>query len=72
MTDHHPVDVTGCSSGFGFPLMRWLLMGDVISAKMTLVYPATRSSSASDSDEGTIWSTTVEKDIVPTLLEDPE
>lgn len=72
VTDHRPADVTGCDFGFGSPLTHRFLTGDDISANMTLVYPATRSSNSSDSDQGTIWSITVEQDIVPALLNDPE
>lgn len=72
VTDHRPADVTACDFGFGAPLAHRFLTGDELSANMTLVYPASRSSHAPDSDEGTIWSITVEKAIVPALLKDPE
>lgn len=72
VTDHRPADVTACDFGFGTPLTHRFLTGDELSANMTLVYPATQSSHAPDSDEGTIWSITVEKAIVPALLKDPE
>lgn len=64
--------MSSCDFGFGFPLTHRFLTGDDISANMTLVYPATRSSKESDSDEGNIWSITMEKAVVPALLNDVE
>lgn len=72
VTDHRPADVSSCDFGFGSPLTHRFLTGDDISANMTLVYPATRRSNEPGSDEGTIWSITMEKDVVPALLKDPE
>lgn len=72
VTDHRPADVSSCDFGFGFPLTHRFLTGDDISLNMTLVYPATRSCKESDGDEGTIWSITMEKAVVPALLNDVE
>ncbi|KAK7740745.1 hypothetical protein SLS53_005213 [Cytospora paraplurivora] len=74
VTDHRPADVAGCDFGFGAPITHRFLTGDSISPNMTLVYPPARKAGGGggDDDEGTVWSITLEKDLVPKLLEDRE
>ncbi|CAJ2509080.1 Uu.00g141060.m01.CDS01 [Anthostomella pinea] len=78
VTDHRPADVTGCDFGFGRPLAHRFLTGSSVSPNMILVYPPARSEKSTGGgggrggDEGTIWSITVEKDLVSRLLADPE
>ena len=73
VTDHRSSDVTDCDFGFSKPITHRLLMGNCISPNMVLVYPPPRSQKTDGSEGvGTIWSITMEKGIIHTLLEDPE
>ncbi|ROW10466.1 hypothetical protein VMCG_01641 [Cytospora schulzeri] len=73
VTDHRTADVAGCDFGFGAPITHRFLTGDNVSANMILIYPPARKTGGEgDDDEGTVWSITMEKELVPKLLEDPE
>ena len=73
ITDHRPADIAGCDFGFMKPITHRFLTGGAVSPNLTLVYPAPHSDKAHGSDDaGTIWAISMEKAVIPTLLEDPE
>ncbi|KAH9893055.1 hypothetical protein F4778DRAFT_795065 [Xylariomycetidae sp. FL2044] len=70
VTDHRSGDITAFDFGFGRPLTYRHFWGDLISAGLVLVYAPIRK--PDDPDEGCMFTVTMEKELVPKLLEDPE
>lgn len=70
VTDHRCADVGGLDFGFGNPITYRHLWGEHLSPGLILIYaPIT---SASNPDEGFIFTVTMEKELVPKLLQDPD
>lgn len=70
VTDHRPGDVGDFDFGFGKPITHRHLWGDNVTPGLVLIYPPIKSSP--DPDEGFVFTVTVEKELVPKLLQDPE
>ncbi|KAL1854398.1 hypothetical protein Daus18300_011497 [Diaporthe australafricana] len=70
VTDHRPADVGGLDFGFGKPITHRHLWGDHLSPGLVLIYAPVNS--ASNTDEGYTFTITMEKDLVPKLLQDPQ
>ncbi|KAH8682001.1 hypothetical protein BX600DRAFT_447605 [Xylariales sp. PMI_506] len=71
VTDHRQGDVSGMDFGFAKPITYRHLWGDLITAGLILIYAPIRDESVS-SDEGCVLTITLEKELLPKLLEDPE
>ncbi|KXH30347.1 hypothetical protein CSAL01_11129 [Colletotrichum salicis] len=70
VTDHRPADVSNFDFGFAKPLTHRHVWGDLVTAGVVLIYPPVRS--ATNSDEGYMFTITMEKGLVPKLMDDPE
>lgn len=70
VTDHRPADVGGLDFGFGKPVTYRHLWGEHLSPGLILIYAPIKS--ASNPDEGFIFTVTMEKELVPKLLQDPD
>ncbi|KAK1621899.1 transferase [Colletotrichum phormii] len=70
VTDHRPADVSNFDFGFAKPLTHRHLWGDLVTAGVVLIYPPVRSTT--NSDEGYMFTITMEKNLVPKLMEDSE
>lgn len=70
VTDHRPGDVGDFDFGFGKPITHRHLWGDNVTPGLVLIYAPTRSSL--NPDEGYTFTVTVEEELVPKLLQDPE
>lgn len=70
VTDHRSGDVGGLDFGFGQPITYRHLWGEHITPGLALIYAPIHSSS--NPDEGCTFSVTVEEELVPKLLEDPD
>lgn len=70
VTDHRSGDVSGFDFGFATPVTYRHLWGSQVTAGLVLIYAPIRSSS--NPDEGCMFTITMEKELVPKLLQDPE
>lgn len=70
VTDHRPGDIGDFDFGFAKPITYRHLWGSLITAGLILIYAPIRS--AADPDEGCMFTITMEKELVPKLLEEPE
>ncbi|KAI1852881.1 hypothetical protein JX265_012909 [Neoarthrinium moseri] len=70
VTDHRSGDVSSFDFGFAKPITYRHLWGDLITAGLILVYAPIRSSD--NPDEGCMFTITMEKDLVPKLMENSE
>lgn len=70
VSDHRSADVGGFDFGFGTPITYRHMWGDDVSPGLVLIYPPIRSSK--DPDEGCTFTITLETEIVPKLLAEPE
>ncbi|KAK1961024.1 hypothetical protein LY78DRAFT_741169 [Colletotrichum sublineola] len=70
VTDHRSADVSSFDFGFARPITYRHLWGDLLTAGVVLIYAPIQSSQ--NSDEGFMFAITMEKDLVPKLMETPE
>lgn len=70
MSDHRPADVGGFDFGFGKPITYRHMWGEEVSPGMVLIYAPIQSSQ--NPDEGCTFTVTLEAELLPKLLEDPE
>ncbi|KAK2003328.1 hypothetical protein LX36DRAFT_625218 [Colletotrichum falcatum] len=70
VTDHRSADVSGFDFGFAKPITYRHLWGDLLTAGVVLIYAPTRSSE--NLDEGVMFAITMEKDLVPKLMDTSE
>lgn len=70
VTDHRSADVGGLDFGFGKPITYRHLWGEHLSPGLILIYAPIKSSSKPD--EGFVFTITMEKELVPRLLQDPD
>lgn len=70
VTDHRMADVGGLDFGFGTPITYRHLWGADVSPGLVLIYAPIRSSP--NPDEGCTLTITLETELVPKLLADPE
>ncbi|TDZ27509.1 Trichothecene 3-O-acetyltransferase [Colletotrichum sidae] len=71
VTDHRPADVSAFDFGFAKPITHRHVWGDLVTAGVVLIYPPVGSAAAA-ADEGCTFAITMEKELVPKLVEDAE
>ncbi|CAN8104198.1 unnamed protein product [Discula destructiva] len=69
VTDHRSGDVGHFDFGFGEPITYRHLWGENVTPGLVLIYAPIKSSP--DPDEGYTFTVTIEKELVPKLLQDP-
>ncbi|KAK2053879.1 acyltransferase [Colletotrichum caudatum] len=70
VTDHRSADVSSFDFGFGKPITYRHLWGDLLTAGVVVIYAPIQSSRSPD--EGVMFAITMEKDLVPKLMETSE
>lgn len=70
VTDHRMGDVSGFDFGFAKPITYRHLWGSSITAGLVLIYAPIRCTA--NPDEGCMFTITMEKELVPKLLEDAD